>query len=334
MPSISRRELLYGSGSAALLTLPNTGARAQSAGDWPNKTVRMIVNFAPGGSTDNAMRPFADRLSRALGQQFVIDNKGGASGAIGIEAAVKSAPDGYNFLATVSLSVVIVPHLRKTTYDPLKDLVPVTQFTDGTLLFAVHPSVPANSVQELVAYAKQNPGKLSWGTAGVGSYGHLLCEAFKLQAGVDILHVPYRGGGESLADFLAGVVQIHADPNTMPHVSGGKAKLLAVLDRKPPPGFPQRAAPEGDLSGARLPGLVRAVRPAGHAAADRSQDGRRDEQGRPRAGDAAAPAPSWRSTPNPGTPEELGRAPAQGPRTLWASSSGSSTCGRTSSSAA
>jgi tripartite-type tricarboxylate transporter receptor subunit TctC len=238
MPSISRRELLYGSGSAALLTLRNTGARAQSAGDWPNKTVRVIVNFGPGGSTDNAMRPFADRLSRALGQQVVIDNKGGASGAIGVEAAVKSAPDGYTFLATVSLSVVILPHLRRTAYDPLKDLVPVTQFTDGTLLVAVHPSVPANSVQELVTYAKQNPGKLNWGTAGVGSYGHLLCEAFKLQAGVDILHVPYRGGGESLADFLAGVFHIHADPNTMPHVSGGKAKLLAILDRGRRSDFP------------------------------------------------------------------------------------------------
>jgi tripartite-type tricarboxylate transporter receptor subunit TctC len=198
----------------------------------------VIVNFGPGGSTDNAMRPFADRLSRALGQQVVIDNRGGASGAIGIEAAVKSPPDGYTFLATVSLSLVILPHLRKTTYHPLKDLVPVTQFTDGTLLVAVHPSVPANSVQELVAHAKQNPGKLNWGTAGVGSYGHLLCEAFKLQAGVDILHVPYRGGGESLTDFLAGVFQIHADPNTMPHVSAGKARLLAVLDRGRRTDFP------------------------------------------------------------------------------------------------
>ena len=207
------------------------GAAAQTAADWPAKTVRIIVNFAPGGSSDNAIRPFADRLTRALGQQFVVDNRGGASGAIGIEAMVKSPPDGYTFVVTPSLSVVILPHLRKTPYDPLKDLVPVTQFTDGTLLFAVHPSVPANSMEELVAYAKSNPGKLGWGTAGVGSYGHLLCEAFKLQAGVDVLHVPYRGGGESLADFLAGVVQVHADPNTMPHVSVGKAKLLAVLDR-------------------------------------------------------------------------------------------------------
>ncbi len=216
----------------------NAGALAQGAAGWPNKTVRVIVNFAPGGSADNSMRPFADRLSRALGQQFVIDNRGGASGALGIEAAVKSAPDGYTFVVTPSLSVVILPHLRKTPYDPLKDLVPVTQFTDGTLLFAVHPSVAGKLGAGPGGVRQGNPGKLSWGTAGVGSYGHLLCEAFKLQAGIDILHVPYRGGAESLADFLAGVVQIHADPNTMPHVSVGKAKLLAVLDRQRRPDFP------------------------------------------------------------------------------------------------
>jgi tripartite-type tricarboxylate transporter receptor subunit TctC len=222
MQLISRRQFLSGAACAVLLASGITPATAQGAADWPNKTVRVIVNFGPGGSTDNAMRPFADRLSRALGQQIVIDNKGGASGAIGVEAAVKSPPDGYTFLATVSLSVVIVPHLRKTAYDPLKDLVPVTQFTDGTLLIAVHPSVPANSMQELAAYAKQNPGKLTWGTAGVGSYGHLLCEAFKLQTGVDILHVPYRGGGESLTDFLAGVFHIHADPTRCRMSRGAK----------------------------------------------------------------------------------------------------------------
>lgn len=210
----------------------------QATANWPNKPVRLIVNFAPGGSADNSARPFAERLSRALGQQFVIENKGGASGALGLEAAMRAAPDGYTFVVTPALSMVILPHLRKTPYDPLKDLVAVSQFTDGTLLFAVHPSVPANSMAELVAYARANPGKLSWGTAGFGSQGHMLAEIFKQKAGVDILHVPYRGGGESLADFLSGVVQIHADPNTMPHVAAGKAKLLAVLDRDRLPAYP------------------------------------------------------------------------------------------------
>ena len=248
MPSISRRLLLSTTGSAALLRFGATQAWAQGAADWPNKTVRIIVNFAPGGSTDNAMRPFADRLSRALGQQFVIDNKGGASGAIGIEAAVKTPADGYSFLATVSLSIVIVPHLRNTSYDPLKDLMPVTQFTDGTLLLAVHPSVPVNSVQELVAYAQQNPGKLSWGTAGIGSYGHLMCEAFKLQAGVDILHVPYRGGGESLDRLPRRRVpdsrrsQYHAAHHQRQGEAAGHPRPQAAAR------LSQRAASQGDLS--------------------------------------------------------------------------------------
>ena len=210
----------------------------QAAANWPNKPVRLIVNFGPGGSSDNAARPFAERLSRALGQQFVIENRGGASGALGIEATVKAPADGYNFVITPVLSVAILPHMRKTPYDPFKDLVPVSNFADASLLVAVHPSVPANSIQELVAYAKQNPGKLSWGPAGFGSQGHMLCEAFKVAAGVDILHVPYRGGGESLADFLAGVVQIHADANTFPHIAAGKGKLLAVLDRARQPLYP------------------------------------------------------------------------------------------------
>jgi len=221
-----------------LIVGQQTPARSQGAADWPNKPVRVIVNFAPGGSTDNAMRPFAERLSKALGQQFVIDNKGGASGAIGIEAAIKSPADGYTFVATPALSVAILPHVRKVAFDVFKDLVPVSNFTDSTLLVAVHPSVPAGSIQELVAYAKANPGKLSWGTAGVGSQGHMICEALKMTAGVDILHVPYRGGGESLADFLAGTHHIHADPNTFPHIAAGKGKLLAVLDRKRHPTYP------------------------------------------------------------------------------------------------
>jgi len=223
---------------AALLAAPLTPVLSQGSADWPRQTVKVIVNFAPGGSADNSMRPYAERLSKALGQQFVLEHRGGASGAIGLEAVMKAPPDGYTFGITPALSMAILPHLRKTPYDPVRDFVPVTMLTAGPLLFAVHPSVPGNTVQEVVAYAKANPGKVSWGTAGVGSMGHIFAEMFRKEAGVNILHVPYRGGGESLADFLAGVVQLHADANTFPHVTSGKVKLLALADKQRHPDHP------------------------------------------------------------------------------------------------
>lgn len=231
MRIISRRDVMRHAGSAALIGTYGTSSRAESVAEWPTKPVRIISNFAPGGGTDNATRPFLDKVSKIIGQQFVIDNKAGASGAIGIEAAIKSPPDGYTFLATPSLSIAIVPHLRKVSFDVFKDLTPVTMHGDGMMILAVHPSLKIGSVAELVAYAKANPGKLGWGTAGVGSTGHILCETFKREAGVDILHVPYRGTGEALTDFLAGVVQINADPPVLAHVPAGKASLLAVVGR-------------------------------------------------------------------------------------------------------
>lgn len=238
MPTFTRRDIVRHAGSAALLSASGLSAQAQGAADWPTKPVRIISNFAPGGGTDNATRPFLEKVSKILGQSVVIDNKGGASGAIGIEAAIKSPADGYTFLASPSLSVAIVPHLRKVNFDVFKDLVPVTMHADSMMLFAVHPSLPVNSIQDLVAYAKANPGKLSWGTAGVGSTGHILCEVFKREAGVDILHVPYRGTAEALTDFLAGVVQINGDPPVLGHAIAGKAKLLAVVSNQRRPDFP------------------------------------------------------------------------------------------------
>ena len=238
MRKVTRRDLVRQAGSVALIAAGGTAALAQGAGDWPNKPVRIISNFAPGGGTDNATRPFLDKVSKILGQQIVIENRGGASGAIGIEAAIKSPADGYTFLATPSLSIAILPHVRKVSYDVFKDLTPVTMHADSMMLVAVHPSLPVNSVAELVAYAKANPGKLGWGTAGVGSTGHILCEVFKREAGVDILHVPYRGTGEALNDFLAGVVHVSGDPPALAHVPSGKAKLLAVVSRERRPDYP------------------------------------------------------------------------------------------------
>lgn len=222
--------------AAAVPLVPE--AAAQGAASWPDKSVKIIVNFAPGGSNDNTMRPFAERLSKVFGQQFVLEHRGGASGAIGLEAAQKSAPDGYTFVSTPSLSLMIVPHLRKTSYDPLADFKPVSMLTTSTIVFAVRPDLPVNTMQEAIAYIKANPGKLSWGTAGVGSMSHIFIEKLNHQHGLNILHVPYRGAGESIQDFLSGAIQIHSDPNTLPHIASGKAKLLAVIDRQRHPDYP------------------------------------------------------------------------------------------------
>ena len=226
----------------------------QAQDNWPTKPVRIIVNFAPGGSTDNATRPFADRLSRALGQQFIIENKPGASGTIGVEAGAKSAPDGYTFFAIGAPVITVIPHARKLSWDPFKDMVPVAYYADYTMVLAVNLSLPVTTVQELAAYAKQNPGKLNCGSAGQGTLTHVLCESLKRSGGIDALHVPYRGGADALNDFLAGITQIHSEPNVLPHIKAGKARMLAVVDRVRHPDYPdvpmiKEIYPEIDMVG-------------------------------------------------------------------------------------
>ena len=220
--------------TAIALAALNVAAVAQTAVNWPDRPVKIIANFAPGGGIDNAIRPFLEPLQRAFGQPFVVEYRGGATGAIGLEAAVKSAPNGYTFAATPGISIAILPHLRATPYDPFKDLVPVSYFTWYPMMLAVHPTVPVASLKELVAYSKANPDKLSLGSSGIGSTGHLIAEAFNRAAGLTILHVPYRGSSDALTDFLAGVVQVFADPTVAPHVKAGKAKLLAVTGQRHP----------------------------------------------------------------------------------------------------
>jgi len=211
-----------------------TAQPAPSADTWPDKPVKIIVNFAPGGAADNSMRPFTEPLQRKFGQPFVIENRGGASGAIGIEAGAKATPNGYNFFVTPGLSVAILPHVRKTPYDPFKDMVPVTYFTWYPMLLSIHPAVQINTLKELVVYSKANPDKLSLGSSGIASTGHLLAEALNRAAGITILHVPYRGSADALNDFLAGTVQLFADPTVAPHIKAGKARLLAVTGTRHP----------------------------------------------------------------------------------------------------
>ena len=223
----------------AVLAIALVAAGTAAAQSWPNKPVRLIVPYAPGGSTDNATRAFADKLSQRLGQQFVIENKGGAAGAIGVEAGVKSAPDGYSFVVLPLATVTVLPHARKLPYDAFKDFAYVGRFVAGTLTFAVRTDLAVDDMKAYLALVKANPGKYFYASPGIGAMPHLAVEALKELAKVDIVHVPYRGGAEAIQDFLAGNVHSVHESNTMPLAKTGKAKMLAVIDTERHPDFPE-----------------------------------------------------------------------------------------------
>jgi tripartite-type tricarboxylate transporter receptor subunit TctC len=211
-------------GSALPLASPSI-LRAQ--GVWPDKPVKIIVPFAAGGGTDVLARPWAEKLSQAFGQQFIIENRGGASGLIGTEAAAKSAPDGYTFLFTGATTTVAIPLMRKVNYDP-ESLMPIARMGDVVCGFVINAAVGPKTLPEVIDYAKKNPGKLAFGSSGNATTPHLRYEIFKLKAGVDILHVPYRGGADSLTDLLSNNVHMMNEPVTLPHVKAGKLHLLVV----------------------------------------------------------------------------------------------------------
>ena len=225
---------LVGGAGASLSTFPAVvGAQTP----WPSKPVKMIVPFAAGGGTDNLARYWAEKLGQAFGQQFVVENRGGASGTIGTEAMAKSAPDGYTLLLSSNSSTVNLPLLRKVPYDP-KSLHPVVRVGDGVTGFCVHPSTGLKSMKELVDYARADPGKLSFGTPGAGTSGHMRMETLAHRAGINFLHVPYRGGAEVLDDLLAGTLQIANDPTNNPSAKAGKVHMLCVNHGTRSPDFP------------------------------------------------------------------------------------------------
>jgi tripartite-type tricarboxylate transporter receptor subunit TctC len=177
------------------------------AQDYPSKPVRLIVPFPPGGSNDVVGRMIAQQLSDRLGKQVVVDNRGGAGGVIGSEAAANALPDGYTLLV-ISIAHAVSPWLYKLNYDPIKSFVPVAILASGTNVLVVNPDLPVHSVGELIALAKQKPGELNYASAGIGSFQHLGGELFKLMAGVNIVHVPYKGGGPAMTDVVGGHTKI------------------------------------------------------------------------------------------------------------------------------
>jgi tripartite-type tricarboxylate transporter receptor subunit TctC len=203
--------------------------------DWPGRPVHVIVPYPPGGGHDFTSRLVAQRLADVLKQPFTVENRTGASGTIGAEYVAKSAPDGYTFVVASPAETVVGPFAGlKMNYDWEKDLAPVTVIGETPLAIVVHPSVPAKTIQELLAYAKANPGKLSYGTPGSGSSMHFAGESLKAIAGIFIVHIPYRGAGPAIADLLGGQVPMGIaglPPVVGPHKSG-KLRILAVTSAK------------------------------------------------------------------------------------------------------
>jgi tripartite-type tricarboxylate transporter receptor subunit TctC len=206
------------------------------AQNYPNRPIKMIVPFPAGGPTDFMARLIADRLSAALGQTIVVENRGGGGGgSVGAKAVATADPDGYTLLLTPPGPLSIAPAVyRKLDYDPVKDFVPIALLIATPLVLTVNPALPVHSLPELVAYAKSHPGQISLGTQGYGTAPHLLGELLKLEAGIDIVHVPYRGTAPALADLMAGQVQMFFDTTTVvvPQIRAGKLRPLAVTSEK------------------------------------------------------------------------------------------------------
>ena len=206
---------------------PPLSAAVAAADAYPSKPVRLIIAFAPGGSTDIVARMIGAKLSERLGKQVIPDNRGGGGGTIGMEMVAKAEPDGYTLLFTSS-AITTNPLLFKVPFDPVKSFIPVAKIGSGPAVLAVHPGVPANSVKELIALAKNQPGKLVCAAAGVGSFVHMSSELFKMMAGVDFKIVQFKGGGPAMIDVMGGHSQILTGTltMTMPQIKTGKLKAL------------------------------------------------------------------------------------------------------------
>ena len=222
----------------ASLLFAALGAAAQ---DWPNRAIRIIVPFAPGGATDIPARLVSPKLSESLGQPVVVENRTGAGGIVGIQAATQSQPDGYTLLMATNAELVMHPSIYpKLPYDPLKDLVPVSIMVESPMLLVVPASSPLNSVADLIAAAKAKPGAVTYSTAGTGSTSHVLTEMLAQQAKIQLLHVPYKGGAPASAAVSTGEVNFALLNlgSALNFVKGGKAKALAVTSGSRTPGFP------------------------------------------------------------------------------------------------
>jgi len=232
---------------AALLAIPASHA----ADDFPSKPVRLIIPYSAGGATDVVTRVWAPHWGEALGQQMVIDNRPGAGGLIGTEIAANAMPDGYTLLA-VGTPLVIVPHLyRKTPYDPIKDFAPIMQYGQQPYALTVHPSLGVKAVRELIDLAKKQPGKINYASSGNGGGQHLFMALFVSMAGIDMVHVPYKGSGPARSDLLAGQVKVGClgISSIIQHHNAGKLRILALTGKERSPDYPDIPAIAETLPG-------------------------------------------------------------------------------------
>jgi len=207
-------------------------AQAQSADNYPNKPIKFIVPYAAGGASDVTSRLLAQAMSPSIGQTVIVENKTGAGGNIGTDFVAKSAPDGYTMLLAYTGPMAINPTLYKNIpFNPLKDFAAVTLVAEAPLLLGVHPSLPVKNVQELIEYAKANPGKIFYGSSGTGGADHLAGDLFMQETGTKIVHVPYKGGAPALRDLVAGNTQMQfmTIPAAIPHIKDGRIRPLAIL---------------------------------------------------------------------------------------------------------
>jgi len=249
----------------ALGTATSMSAWAAEQGGYPNRAIRMVAPFAPGGATDFVGRLIAGKLAERLGQQVVVDNRAGASGNIGIEITVRAAPDGYT-LMTVSNSFATNAALNpKLTFDPIKDLRAIALVGVSPLVLVVHPSVKANNIPELVSLAKSRPGQLKFGSSGTGASPHLAGELFKASAGVDLLHIPYKGSGPALIDTLSAQVDMTWISMLVvrSHINAGRLRLLAVTTLQRVKALPDTPAIAETLPGYEATSWYGVMGPAG-----------------------------------------------------------------------
>jgi tripartite-type tricarboxylate transporter receptor subunit TctC len=262
MTAPSRRAILAGIAGFAVAA-PLRGARAAP---YPERAITLVVPFAPGGSTDILARIVADHLHHALGQPVVVENRSGASGNVGTAMVARSAPDGYTFLFnTMSVHTMNQALFSAMPFDGVKDFSPITLLAYVTNTMVVHPSIPANNVRDFVDYAKANPGKIAYASAGVGSTNHLCGALFEKMAQVLMVHVPYRGGAPAVTDTVAGQTQLMftAGTQSLEHVKAGQLRLLAVTEGKRSPLLPDVPTVAETLPGFEMAVWYAAYGPAG-----------------------------------------------------------------------